>query len=109
MGYLPIRVRRDCCVVFRLSCGGGFLRGTIRGSFLVSVLQSWVAVFSFFVVFVSSSFVVCWWGCCVISLLIFVVCLVMGRFRDVFDAMSSTRRLIMRFVAFSPCVVLHFG
>jgi hypothetical protein len=26
-----------------------------------------------------------------------------------FDAMSSIRRLIMRFVAFFPCVVLHLG
>jgi hypothetical protein len=43
------------------------------------------------------------------DVVIFVVCLVMGRFKDVFDAMSSTWCLIMRFVVFSSCVVFHLG
>ena len=47
--------------------------------------------------------------CVIFVVPIFAVCLVMGRFGDMFDAMSSIRRLIMRFVAFFPCVVLHLG
>ncbi len=47
--------------------------------------------------------------CDVFVVVVFVGCLVMGRFRDVFDVRSSTRRLIMRFVAFSSCVVFHLG